>query len=195
MASIHKNVALDASAADVWAAVRDFGALHTRLVPGFVLDTKRDGDARIVSFANGTVAREVLVDCDDARQRLVYAVKSERVAKSVATEHTFSENLTSEIFMLEKLETTAAELERRLKRYNVAGKTVTLKIKYSDFTLQTRSKTLPYYISDKSLLFDTAKELLLQEKMKESVRLLGISLSNLNTEEKKTVAVQLKFDF
>ena len=49
MASIHKNVALDASAADVWAAVRDFGALHTRLVPGFVLDTKRDGDARIVA--------------------------------------------------------------------------------------------------------------------------------------------------
>lgn len=122
-------------------------------------------------------------------------VKSERVAKSVATEHTFSENLTSEIFMSEKLEMIAGELERRLKRYDTAGKTVTLKIKYSDFTLQTRSKTLPYFISDKSLLFDTARELLYQEKMKESVRLLGISLSNLNTEEKKTVAVQLKFDF
>jgi len=122
-------------------------------------------------------------------------VKSERVAKSVATEHTFSENLTSEIFMSEKLEMIAGELERRLKRYETAGKTVTLKIKYSDFTLQTRSKTLPYFISDKSLLFDTARELLYQEKMKESVRLLGISLSNLNTEEKKTVAVQLKFDF
>ncbi|MBD3582102.1 DNA polymerase IV [Flavobacterium selenitireducens] len=122
-------------------------------------------------------------------------VKSERVAKSVATEHTFSENLTSEIFMSEKLEMIAGELERRLKRYDTAGKTVTLKIKYSDFTLQTRSKTLPYFISDKSLLFDTARELLYQEKMKESVRLLGISLSNLNTEEKKTVAVQLKFEF
>jgi len=122
-------------------------------------------------------------------------VKSERVAKSVATEHTFSENLTSEIFMSEKLEMIAGELERRLKRYDIAGKTVTLKIKYSDFTLQTRSKTLPYFISDKSLLFDTARELLYQEKMKESVRLLGISLSNLNTEEKKAVAVQLKFEF
>ena len=122
-------------------------------------------------------------------------VKSERVAKSVATEHTFSENLTSEIFMSEKLETIAGELERRLKRYDTAGKTVTLKIKYSDFTLQTRSKTLPYFISDKSLLFDTARELLYQERMKDSVRLLGISLSNLNTEEKKTVAVQLKFEF
>lgn len=122
-------------------------------------------------------------------------VKSERVAKSVATEHTFSENLTSEIFMLEKLEVIAGELERRVKRYGIAGKTVTLKIKYSDFTLQTRSKTLPYYISDRSLLYDTARELLFQEKMKESVRLLGISLNNLNTEERKTVAVQLKFEF
>ena len=84
MASIHKDVALNAPAADVWASVRDFGALHTRLVPGFVRDTKLDGDARIVSFANGTVAREVLVDCDDTRQRLVYAVKSERVAQHSA---------------------------------------------------------------------------------------------------------------
>jgi len=122
-------------------------------------------------------------------------VKPERIAKSVATEHTFDENLTSEIFMLERLEVIAAELERRLKRYKIAGKTVTLKIKYSDFTLQTRSKTLPYFISDKSLLHETAKELLYQERMKDSVRLLGISLNNLNTEEKKTVAVQLKFDF
>lgn len=122
-------------------------------------------------------------------------VKPERLAKSVAAEHTFSENLTSEIFMLEKLEKTAAELERRLKKYQIAGKTVTLKIKYSDFTLQTRSKTLPYFISDKALLFETSKELLLQERMKNSVRLLGISLSNLNTEVKKTVVVQLKFEF
>lgn len=122
-------------------------------------------------------------------------VKPERKAKSVATEHTFNENLTSEIFMLERLEVIAEELERRLQKYKIAGKTVTLKIKYSDFTLQTRSKTLPYFISDKSLLLDAAKELLYQERMKDSVRLLGISLNNLNTEAKKTVVVQLKFDF
>ncbi len=122
-------------------------------------------------------------------------VKSERIAKSVAAEHTFNENLSSEIFMLEKLETIAAELERRLKKYQISGKTVTLKIKYSDFTLQTRSKTLPYFISDKALLFETTKELLFQERMKDSVRLLGISLNNLNTDLKKTVVVQLKFDF
>jgi hypothetical protein len=85
MASIHKDIAIDASPADVWAAVRDFGGPHQRLVPGFVLDARLDGDARIVTFANGTVARELLVDCDDARQRLVYAVISERVKQHSAS--------------------------------------------------------------------------------------------------------------
>ena len=122
-------------------------------------------------------------------------VKPNRIAKSVAAEHTFDVNLTSEIFMLEKLEHIAAALEKRLRKHKISGKTVTLKIKYSDFTTQTRSKTLPYYIADKSLLLDTAKDLLYQERMKESVRLLGISVTNLNTEIKKTVIVQLKFDF
>jgi DNA polymerase-4 len=122
-------------------------------------------------------------------------VKSNRITKSVAAEHTFDENLTSEIFMLERLEQIATVLEKRLKKHTIAGKTVTLKIKYSDFTQQTRSKTLPYFISDKALLLETAKELLYQERMKDSVRLLGISLNNLNTEIKKTVVVQLKFDF
>ena len=122
-------------------------------------------------------------------------VKSDRITKSVAAEHTFNENLSSEIFMEEKLQTIAQQLEKRIKKNDIAGKTVTLKIKYSDFTQQTRSKTLPYFISDKALLFEIAKELLYQERMKNSVRLLGISLNNLNTEIKKTIVVQLKFDF
>ena len=122
-------------------------------------------------------------------------VKPNRISKSVAAEHTFNENLTSEIFMIEKLERIATELEKRLKKNSLSGKTVTLKIKYSDFTTQTRSKTLPYFIANKGLLLETAKELLYQERMKDSVRLLGISLNNLNTEEKKTVVVQLRFQF
>ncbi len=123
------------------------------------------------------------------------AVKPDRMLKSVGAERTFNVNLSSEIFMVEKLENIAKELEKRMKPYKIAGKTVTLKIKYSDFTLQTRSKTLPYFIADKALILEAAKELLYQEKMKDSVRLLGISLHNLNTEIKKTVAVQLRFDF
>jgi hypothetical protein len=85
MASIHKDIIIDASPADVWDAVRDFGAVHTRLAPGFVVDSRLDGDARIVTFANGMVARELLVDCDDARRRLVYAVVSERVKQHNAS--------------------------------------------------------------------------------------------------------------
>ncbi|KVV13639.1 DNA polymerase IV [Flavobacterium sp. TAB 87] len=122
-------------------------------------------------------------------------VKSHRIAKSVAAEHTFDVNLSSEIFMLEQLEKIAASLEKRILKHKVSGKTVTLKIKYSDFTTQTRSKTLPYFIADKHLIVETVKDLLYQERMKDSVRLLGISLSNLNTEQKKAVVVQLKFDF
>ena len=127
-------------------------------------------------------------------------VKTSRTRKSLAAERTFSENISSEIFMIKKLEDIAKEVEKRLKKIKVAGKTVTLKIKYSDFTLQTRSKTLPYYISDKNVMVETVKELLYQSTMKNSVRLLGISLSNLNTDKgmpakEKVVAAQLKFDF
>jgi hypothetical protein len=85
MASIHKDFFIDASAHDVWDALRDFGALHTRLAPDFVTDCTLDGDARNVTFANGTTARELLVDCDDERRRLVYAVISERVKQHSAS--------------------------------------------------------------------------------------------------------------
>ena len=123
-------------------------------------------------------------------------VKSNRISKSVAAEHTFETNLSSEIFMIEQLDKIATSLEKRLKKNQVSGKTITLKIKYSDFTQQTRSKTLPYFIADKGLILEAVKELLYQERMKDSVRLLGISMSNLNTEVKKAVVVvQLKFDF
>ena len=131
-------------------------------------------------------------------------VKPNRIRKSLAAERTFSKNLSSEIFMLEKLEHIAEEVSKRLNKSKVSGKTVTLKIKYSDFTLQTRSKTLPYFINEKAIILETAKDLLYQEKLNNSVRLLGISLSNLNTDtkklkpshkENKSVSVQLKFEF
>jgi DNA polymerase-4 len=129
-------------------------------------------------------------------------VKTSRKQKSLAAERTFNENIASEIYMLERLEEIAAEVEKRLLKDKVAGKTITLKIKYSDFTLQTRSKTQPLFVSSKELIMETVKELLFQERMKDSVRLLGISMSNLNNEGKKekitpekTIDVQLKLDF
>jgi hypothetical protein len=74
MASIRKEIAIDANPEDVWAAVRDWGALHERLVPGFVVDTRLDGDDRIVTFFNGAIVRELLVSLDEEARRLVWSV-------------------------------------------------------------------------------------------------------------------------
>jgi hypothetical protein len=76
MASIRKEMVVAARPEDVWAAIRDVGAVHTRLAPGFVVDCRlEDGAAaRVVTFANGLVARELIVDIDDAARRLVWAV-------------------------------------------------------------------------------------------------------------------------
>ena len=123
-----------------------------------------------------------------------------RIRKSVGAEETFAENLTSEVYMLRELEYIAEDIARRLDKQQVAGKTVTLKIKYSNFTVQTRSKTLKDFISSKDDILLHIKELLYQERPAESVRLLGISLSHLNNElekeeVKKPMYIQLKLEF
>ena len=123
------------------------------------------------------------------------AVKPNRIRKSVGAERTFRENISSEIFMIEKLNDIADEIEKRMEKSQTKGKTVTLKIKYSDFNLQTRSKTVDNYISKKEEFFPIVKELLYQEKFLNSVRLLGISFGNLYTQKREPVWVQLKFDF
>ena len=74
MASIRKQVHIDAPVAKVWDALRDVGALHTRLVPGFVTETKMDGNARVVTFGNGQVAREEIVSVDDSLRRVAWAI-------------------------------------------------------------------------------------------------------------------------
>ena len=74
MASIRKELIVDAPADHVWAALRDIGQVHTRLAREFVIDTRLDGDSRLVTFANGEVVRERIVDIDDRARRLAYAV-------------------------------------------------------------------------------------------------------------------------
>jgi hypothetical protein len=74
MASIRKEIEIDATAEHAWAAVRDIGAVHTRFAREFVVGTKLDGDSRLVTFANGEVVRERIVDIDDRARRLAYAV-------------------------------------------------------------------------------------------------------------------------
>ncbi|WP_349666016.1 DNA polymerase IV [Polaribacter sp. Z022] len=122
-------------------------------------------------------------------------VKPNRIRKSLAAERTFFENISSEIFMLEKLEKIADELERRMIKSDTKGKTITLKIKYSDFTQQTRSKTKPYFMQTKKEFFPVVRELLFQDKLLNSVRLLGLSFGNLNTIKKEPVWIQLKLNF
>lgn len=79
MASIYKDIPVVAAPADAWDAVRDFGALHRRLAPGFVVDADLDGTDRVVTFATGAQARERLVTADGERRRLVYTVVESRL--------------------------------------------------------------------------------------------------------------------
>ncbi len=123
-------------------------------------------------------------------------VKPNRIRKSIAAERTFFDDLTSEKFMLDKLHAIAEELERRMTKSNVKGKTITIKIKYNDFTQQTRSKTLPQFVGKKDEFFEIIETLLYQKPLEKPVRLLGISISKLDTEiPEQTIGIQLKFDF
>lgn len=124
-------------------------------------------------------------------------VQPNRIRKSLAVETTFHNDLSDTNEMLEALSKLADELERRLERSNVKGKTVTLKLKYSDFSQQTRSKTTTHFIRKKEAFFPIVELLLNQSALPKSVRLLGISISNLETglTMDKQAAIQLSFDF
>ena len=125
-------------------------------------------------------------------------VNPNRIRKSVGAERTFSKDIDSESFMLDKLDNIADELERRMIESGNKGKTVTIKLKYSDFTQQTRSKTMDEYLQTKEDIFPIIQDLLYQKTIEKPVRLLGISIANLltnNLSSKKNINVQLKFDF
>jgi carbon monoxide dehydrogenase subunit G len=90
MASIRREILTKASPEDVWAAIRDIGALHTRLVPGFVVDTRLESGARIVTFGNGMVVREPIVDIDDRDRRLVWSATGGRTTHYNASVQVFA---------------------------------------------------------------------------------------------------------
>jgi carbon monoxide dehydrogenase subunit G len=91
MASIRKEIVVESHAEDVWAAVRDVGALHWRLVPGFVVDTRLEADARIVTFGNGMVIRELIVDLDDEARRLAWSARGGRLTHHNASVQVFAD--------------------------------------------------------------------------------------------------------
>lgn len=91
MASIRREVFIEVPAERIWDALRDLGALSTRLVAGFVIDCKLEGDARIVTFANGVVAREVIVDVNDHDRRLVWSASGAALRHHNASAQVLSE--------------------------------------------------------------------------------------------------------
>ncbi|KQR93681.1 DNA polymerase IV [Chryseobacterium sp. Leaf180] len=122
-------------------------------------------------------------------------VKPNRIQKSVAVERTFSEDLLEEQQIYEKLSSLSEELQQRLQKNNILGRSLTLKIKYKDFSLYTRSFTQEEYFTAAEEYFKTSKKLWESRPYDKAVRLLGISLSHLNTDEKKQISVQLKIPF
>ncbi|HEV7158139.1 MAG TPA: SRPBCC family protein [Caulobacteraceae bacterium] len=110
MASIHREIRLDLSPDAVWDVVRDVGAVHTRFAPGFVIDTKLEEGARIVSFANGFVAREVIVDVDQDARRLAYSAKSERIEHHNASFQVFADGGGSRLVWIADVLPAAAAL-------------------------------------------------------------------------------------
>lgn len=99
MASIRKEITIDVRPDDAWAALRDFGALHWRLVRRFVTDTRIDGQDRIVTFFNGAVARERLVDTDDGARRLVWSIVDGPYPHHNASAQVFAAADTSTLFV------------------------------------------------------------------------------------------------
>ena len=91
MASIRREARIAAKVETAWSALRDVGALHTRLVPGFVTDTKLEPGARVVTFGNGMVVKELLLDVDDAAHRVAWSAQSERMTHHNASAQVFAD--------------------------------------------------------------------------------------------------------
>ena len=103
MSSIHKEITVAASPEQVWDAMRDVGALHTRLVPGFVIDCRVEDGARFVTFANGMKAKELIVDVDDRDRRIAWAAPGGRVTHYNASAQVFAEGSGSRIVWIADL--------------------------------------------------------------------------------------------
>lgn len=122
-------------------------------------------------------------------------VSPNRTRKSIAAERTFVNDISDESKLIEKLSIIGDELDKRLKKNKAKGKTVTLKIKYHNFTVQTRSKTTNEYIGAKTEFQEIVLKLLKQEQLLSPVRLLGIAISNLDNQKEIEKWIQLRFKF
>lgn len=122
-------------------------------------------------------------------------VKPNRLQKSVAVEHTYWDDLYDDFVVLQQLKKLSDELQIRVTKNEIKGKTLTLKIKYKDFSQFTRSKTQDYFFENEIDFYEIAQQLWELRPYNKAVRLLGLSLSNLNIHEKKQISIQLKLPF
>lgn len=122
-------------------------------------------------------------------------VNPNRIRKSIAVEETFWDDIQNQEEVFEKIDEIADELSFRLEKHEIKARTLTLKIKYQDFSIFTRSKTEEDFFYEKDKLFGLSKELWKHRPFQKPVRLLGLSVSNLNTEVRKKVSIQLKIPF
>jgi carbon monoxide dehydrogenase subunit G len=139
MASIRKEIVTKASADEVWQALRDVGALHTRLVPGFVVDTRLEPGARIVTFANGMVVRELIVDIDDNNRRVVWSAVGGQLTHHNGSAQVFAsgDGKTRVVWIADLLPNEAAGPIGQMMEQGMAVMKATLDL------LATRSQTHP----------------------------------------------------
>ena len=124
-------------------------------------------------------------------------VKPNRIRKSVGTERTFNENKTQSDDILSSLKKISAETAKRIHGAKTRGRTITLKIKYNDFSIQTRSKTVTDFTDDEKEILEISIDLLNQSALPLPIRLLGVTLSNLESEKKSKIQTveQLRLTF
>jgi hypothetical protein len=148
MASICKDIVIDAPADHVWDAIRDVGAIHTRLAHGFVLDTRLDGDTRVVTFAGGTVVRERIIDVDDRRRRLAYAIVEGRPTYHHAAfeVHADGDRRSRVVWITDLLPDDLAGLFGGMMEQGCAAMKRTLEASYPDRTVQSVSGPLGRHV-------------------------------------------------
>jgi DNA polymerase-4 len=122
-------------------------------------------------------------------------VNPNRLRKSIAVENTFTNNITEEADIIAEITQIALELEKRIHKTKLKGKTITVKIKYKDFSIETRSKSFAHYVHVRDEFLPSVIELIKKEELKDAVRLLGISLKNLNNQINYGASNQLEFDY
>ena len=129
------------------------------------------------------------------RAEHISQVNPNRLRKSIAVENTFENDLTLESDILAEMEIIAKNLERRMQASGLKGRTISVKIKYNDFSVYTRSRSIDHYADNYDDFFPTVIELIRQKELLLPIRLLGISFKNLNNQTKPESSQQLKLDY